>query len=139
MLWRRADNRRIGRWMARRQARSSSWRRGGEARRSVCCYVFFFQAEDGIRDLTVTGVQTCALPIWRILILICFLLPLSEVSSLAISRDAAAYTRNWSASLRSKQQQCEPLISRSGRTTLRNSRRGWPCMSLVAAKRYLSL
>src|SRR6266478_6754571 len=28
---------------------------------------FFFQAEDGIRDLTVTGVQTCALPIscWR--------------------------------------------------------------------------
>src|SRR5256886_11275247 len=25
--------------------------------------VFFFQAEDGIRDLTVTGVQTCALPI----------------------------------------------------------------------------
>src|SRR2546430_157664 len=29
----------------------------------LCC-VFFFQAEDGIRDLTVTGVQTCALPIY---------------------------------------------------------------------------
>src|SRR5256886_7941184 len=28
---------------------------------------FFFQAEDGIRDLTVTGVQTCALPILSIL------------------------------------------------------------------------
>src|SRR5438094_6549001 len=27
-------------------------------------YVFFFQAEDGIRDRTVTGVQTCALPIY---------------------------------------------------------------------------
>src|SRR2546430_11782867 len=27
------------------------------------CEFFFFQAEDGIRDLTVTGVQTCALPI----------------------------------------------------------------------------
>src|SRR2546430_5876447 len=27
------------------------------------CIFFFFQAEDGIRDLTVTGVQTCALPI----------------------------------------------------------------------------
>src|SRR6266567_2782314 len=26
---------------------------------------FFFQAEDGIRDLTVTGVQTCALPIFE--------------------------------------------------------------------------
>src|SRR2546430_3305102 len=34
---------------------------------SVCSaiYFFFFQAEDGIRDLTVTGVQTCALPISR--------------------------------------------------------------------------
>src|SRR5690349_22048949 len=35
----------------------------------VCCdcrlyvFFFFFQAEDGIRDLYVTGVQTCALPI----------------------------------------------------------------------------
>src|SRR5574340_1268934 len=30
----------------------------------VCVFfVFFFQAEDGIRDLLVTGVQTCALPI----------------------------------------------------------------------------
>src|SRR5207248_3771447 len=27
--------------------------------------VFFFQAEDGIRDRTVTGVQTCALPIYQ--------------------------------------------------------------------------
>src|SRR3712207_7141524 len=35
----------------------------------MCCslvfifYFFFFQAEDGIRDIGVTGVQTCALPI----------------------------------------------------------------------------
>src|SRR3712207_8922185 len=28
-----------------------------------CLYFFFFQAEDGIRDIGVTGVQTCALPI----------------------------------------------------------------------------
>src|SRR5256885_11160872 len=27
--------------------------------------LFFFQAEDGIRDYKVTGVQTCALPIFR--------------------------------------------------------------------------
>src|SRR5437879_9349964 len=27
------------------------------------CFFFFFQAEDGIRDTSVTGVQTCALPI----------------------------------------------------------------------------
>src|SRR5262249_57230210 len=33
----------------------------------VCgdCLFFFFQAEDGIRDWSVTGVQTCALPISR--------------------------------------------------------------------------
>src|SRR2546429_8627729 len=29
----------------------------------MALYVFFFQAEDGIRDVAVTGVQTCALPI----------------------------------------------------------------------------
>src|SRR5699024_3809773 len=29
------------------------------------CFVFFFQAEDGIRDRNVTGVQTCALPILK--------------------------------------------------------------------------
>src|SRR2546425_4447813 len=29
------------------------------------CFFFFFQAEDGIRDKLVTGVQTCALPIYK--------------------------------------------------------------------------
>src|SRR3712207_8080134 len=29
-------------------------------------YCFFFQAEDGIRDIGVTGVQTCALPIYPV-------------------------------------------------------------------------
>src|SRR3712207_7823949 len=33
---------------------------------SVFFFVFFFQAEDGIRDIGVTGVQTCALPIFRL-------------------------------------------------------------------------
>src|SRR2546422_1631906 len=34
---------------------------------TVCTssFFFFFQAEDGIRDVAVTGVQTCALPIWQ--------------------------------------------------------------------------
>src|SRR2546430_7439023 len=35
----------------------------GLASRCEVRIFFFFQAEDGIRDLTVTGVQTCALPI----------------------------------------------------------------------------
>src|SRR2546430_7774202 len=37
--------------------------RVGSYARTSLSFFFFFQAEDGIRDLTVTGVQTCALPI----------------------------------------------------------------------------
>src|SRR2546429_1585953 len=37
------------------------WRNSDWFYRSDC--LFFFQAEDGIRDVAVTGVQTCALPI----------------------------------------------------------------------------
>ena len=33
---------------------------------SEVLFFFFFQAEDGIRDIGVTGVQTCALPIFII-------------------------------------------------------------------------
>src|ERR1039457_1005245 len=32
--------------------------------RELLLFFFFSQAEDGIRDYKVTGVQTCALPIW---------------------------------------------------------------------------
>src|SRR2546421_9260587 len=46
------------------------WGRGDDVRRlrrevvhGSFSFFFFFQAEDGIRDLIVTGVQTCALPI----------------------------------------------------------------------------
>src|SRR5256886_5524372 len=41
-------------------------RADGEGRHVSASWFFFFQAEDGIRDLTVTGVQTCALPIWPV-------------------------------------------------------------------------
>src|SRR2546430_9847478 len=44
---------------------------------------FFFQAEDGIRDLTVTGVQTCALPIYP-LILQCLLAGDSRIKARVI-------------------------------------------------------
>ena len=39
-------------------------RRGADEGKWVWCFFFFFQAEDGIRDRLVTGVQTCALPIF---------------------------------------------------------------------------
>src|SRR2546427_3396583 len=57
---------------------------GDEA--SARCTFFFFQAEDGIRDLTVTGVQTCALPIF-------FSRPISlEAACERISSHAPAYS-----------------------------------------------
>src|SRR5438105_2297768 len=48
-----------------RGAKISSSRYGGLLLAPSCtsCFFFFFQAEDGIRDPLVTGVQTCALPI----------------------------------------------------------------------------
>src|SRR3712207_8894742 len=39
------------------------WRRPPASRSGAGTFSFFFQAEDGIRDIGVTGVQTCALPI----------------------------------------------------------------------------
>src|SRR2546427_1235384 len=49
----------------------------------VVVFFFFFQAEDGIRDLTVTGVQTCALPI-------CFLATPGARSRESCSRNPCA-------------------------------------------------
>src|SRR5690606_40061678 len=49
---------------------------------------FFFQAEDGIRDFHVTGVQTCALPIC--LRLAVFLAPLFSAGSYALTLSLAA-------------------------------------------------
>src|SRR2546429_32250 len=67
--------------VSRTQQATLKWgqwiRSDGTPRRPVCqdrmtmeeylvnVYFFFFQAEDGIRDVAVTGVQTCALPIYR--------------------------------------------------------------------------
>src|SRR5699024_4380009 len=47
---------------------------------------FFFQAEDGIRDRNVTGVQTCALPIWF------------QISSSLMDKSTTACASGWSTS-----------------------------------------
>src|SRR2546421_6780625 len=60
---------------------------------TICIFFFFFQAEDGIRDLIVTGVQTCALPIWRL-------------------RDAGRQANAWAAAYR------ELLVETSRRSTM---------------------
>src|SRR2546430_11455708 len=55
-------------------------------------FFFFFQAEDGIRDLTVTGVQTCALPIS------------ASRNALACAKCNAKW-RRWSMKLKSRNDQ----------------------------------
>src|SRR5216684_7960393 len=59
-------------------------------------YFFFFQAEDGIRDVAVTGVQTCALPIsgvvdsgLAVLTLRCRIPPSSLIARSAMSGGSA--------------------------------------------------
>src|SRR5207248_8690707 len=52
-------------------------------------FIFFFQAEDGIRDRTVTGVQTCALPILVAAAVVVLLLAIIglTVSTIIVSRE----------------------------------------------------
>src|SRR2546430_12679115 len=72
------------------------------------CGVFFFQAEDGIRDLTVTGVQTCALPI-------CRRAPGSPARAERISRVAPApgISRSRGSTLRASFSACRRAQARS--------------------------
>src|SRR5690606_16716322 len=68
----RSEERRVGKECRSRRSTEAEEKKNEraeeeqEAVRDLCvlCCVFFFQAEDGIRDFHVTGVQTCALPIF---------------------------------------------------------------------------
>src|SRR2546429_2128900 len=52
-------------------------------------FLFFFQAEDGIRDVAVTGVQTCALPISGILLILAVLLGVALAPKVRLSSPIA--------------------------------------------------
>src|SRR5256885_11372695 len=54
--------------------------------------VFFFQAEDGIRDYKVTGVQTCALPISAYVLVDAFDVPAATISRLQQTDTAVTFT-----------------------------------------------
>src|SRR2546422_5555529 len=56
-------------------------------------FFFFFQAEDGIRDVAVTGVQTCALPISS---------STSVAAARSISRHSSSGIPAWSRRLRAR-------------------------------------
>src|SRR5207248_3723169 len=57
-------------------------------------YIFFFQAEDGIRDRTVTGVQTCALPISSLRAAVAHALPSYMLPSRWLAFDELPKTSN---------------------------------------------
>src|SRR5205085_8869396 len=59
-------------------------------------FFFFFQAEDGIRDLTVTGVQTCALPI--------------SMTSVKLKADRKRGSPEVIADLRDRLKKAEPIL-----------------------------
>src|SRR2546429_4350260 len=57
------------------------WFQYNQSRATHAGLFFFFQAEDGIRDVAVTGVQTCALPICHVIGIVApQLAPQTEVS-----------------------------------------------------------
>src|SRR5438094_6719935 len=67
---------------------------------------FFFQAEDGIRDRTVTGVQTCALPILARV--------RSAVGAASVSRtDRASYASHAAAAPSASRSHCDRASRRS--------------------------
>src|SRR5690606_40284337 len=57
--------------------------------------VFFFQAEDGIRDFHVTGVQTCALPISLPVFVTGFVLQVVLGTELGIIRPSVSSQATW--------------------------------------------
>src|SRR2546422_2101223 len=60
--WSASDSRK-SKWSDARGRILSLWRELSTVTQRVSPLIFFFQAEDGIRDVAMTGVQTCALPI----------------------------------------------------------------------------
>src|SRR5437764_15210124 len=85
---------------------------------------FFFQAEDGIRDTSVTGVQTCALPISQLLLMKRriddwpFWL---AVNSIAVPLYARSEERRVGKECRCRWEQCHEIIKKDsschGRST----------------------
>src|SRR5207249_8924357 len=96
---------------------------------------FFFQAEDGIRDRNVTGVQTCALPISQTSLLISAIiqvwcsLPRTGLSFRTRSTQAAAWSRQNSQPLRDarRNRAAVSLRSEERRVGKECGARRWTC------------
>src|SRR5687767_15597655 len=79
---------------ARRAGASSGLRGSGRNRRRRSRRCFFFRAEDGIRGKLVTGVQTCALPIFTNLFVSERWRPLTRCGGFPIGAKAASKPRS---------------------------------------------
>src|SRR5947209_15466235 len=66
----------------------------------VLIFLFFFQAEDGIRDIGVTGVQTCALPISIVAEINDERIPLRIGESVLVGMHMRGVCKIWRASVR---------------------------------------
>src|SRR5256886_7835000 len=84
---------------------------------------FFFQAEDGIRDLTVTGVQTCALPILRALL---------EKGAYANAKDNNGWTALMSAAASPRAEAVEALLEKGAEVNAQD-KTGWTALMGAAS------
>src|SRR6266850_4325794 len=80
------------------------------------CFFFFFQAEDGIRDYKVTGVQTCALPIWLRGIFGSPTAPCATLSDMLLARTARRMATSTPGITRRREIQPGPSAVRRART-----------------------
>src|SRR3989454_8681530 len=96
-------------------------------------FFFFFQAEDGIRDYKVTGVQTCALPIslrWPALSLVAFLINQHRTTLQIAYRDRFRLATSTSSSSRHCPGLRSPKVT--GPTAMRTRRSvGWPTAAVM--------
>src|SRR5690606_11756796 len=88
---------------------------------------FFFQAEDGIRDFHVTGVQTCALPIWT------GTAPSSGTDSSLAARPAATSRKGTTRMEQYEPDRLSPAQVAAMRRSFRNGRAALTRRSLLRA------
>src|SRR5437879_11468692 len=79
-------------------------------------FFFFFQAEDGIRDTSVTGVQTCALPISRLRLIFTDGV-FSMEGDIAKLPDIVALARQYEAVVAVDDSHATGVLGRTGRGT----------------------
>src|SRR5256886_12045937 len=101
------------------------------ARCTARCVSFFFQAEGGIRDLTVTGVQTCALPIFPAKLIADHLQFISGKEKITLEPAAAhAIARGAEGGLRDAESMLDQLVAFCGEKIRSEERRvGKECRS----------